>query len=132
MKIEIHTENLILRPLNKEDITQEYINNLNDPDINQFISTRGITQTIESLHLYINNYSGKIFGIFLNNNHIGNLTLFSDTVGILVFKEYQRKGYAKEAINAICYLGYDKARINSDNSASINLFTNCGFYVRIY
>lgn len=55
-------------------------------------------------------------------------------IGIVVRREYQSKGYAKEALDLLCdyvfgflFLKQLTAHISTDNEASIQLFKSCGF-----
>ncbi|ADV44501.1 GCN5-related N-acetyltransferase [Bacteroides helcogenes P 36-108] len=55
-------------------------------------------------------------------------------IGIVVQREYQSKGYAKEALDLLCdyvfgflFLKQLTAHISTDNEASIQLFKSCGF-----
>ena len=116
LAIRIETKRLILRNLKVEDVSEEYVNWLNDPDINRYISTANTIQTNDSCIAYVESFKGRndvaLVGIFLKdeNIHIGNLTLSPPidwhnkraSVGITIGrKEYQGMGYAEEGLNAI-------------------------------
>ena len=149
--IRIETKRLILRNLKVGDVTEEYVNWLNDPDINRYISTANSMQTNYSCIAYVESFEGRndvaLVGIFLKdeNIHIGNLSLFPPidwhnkkaSVGITIGrKEYLGMGYATEGLNAIkeyCFnslkLHHLWAGVNTDNITSIKLFLRCGFKI---
>lgn len=149
--IRIEPKRLTLRNLTVKDVSEEYVNWLNDSDINKYLSTSNIVQTSDSCIAYVESFEGRndvaLVGIFLKdkNTHIGNLTLFPPidwlnrkaSVGISIGrKEYQGMGYAEEALNAIkeyCFkrikLHHLWAGVNVDNIASIKLFQKCGFKI---
>lgn len=131
--IKIITKRLVLKPFNKKDITQEYINNLNNPEINKFISAGKNRQTRKLVEDHIKTYPGVFLGIFLKNKHIGNLTIHcnsNNTVGVMIFKQYQGRGFALESLEVARYLGYNKAGINQHNISSMKLFSKAGFYIK--
>lgn len=150
MIIKIETKRLILRNTNLNDVTQDYVDWLNDPKINKYLSCSNTLQTMESCQAYVQSYEGRndkgLIGIFLKNNglHIGNLTFSSinwrtkvGTIGISVGrKEYMGQGYARETLTAI--MGYSfgqlhlhrlQAGVSEENLNSLKLFLSCGFRV---
>lgn len=151
INIRIETERLILRNMKIEDVSEEYVNWLNDSDINQYISTANTIQTNDSCRAYVESYEGRndvaLIGIFLKdkNIHIGNLTLSPPidwrnkraSIGITIGrKEYHRMGYAGEALKAIMTYCFQNMRlhhlwagVNTDNIASIKLFQKCDFKI---
>lgn len=149
--IKIETERLVLRNMRIDDVTQDYADWLNNPEVNKYISCSGKYQTIESCLAYVKSYDGRndraLIGVFLKDNclHIGNLTFSlidwqnkTGTIGICIGrKEFMRKGYAKEALTAIVNYSFKQlnlyrlqAGININNMKSLNLFTKCGFKVK--
>ena len=81
--INIVTERLVLRSLKSKDITEDYVNWLNDPKINKYLSCANVPQTYQTCLEYVESYQEKddaaLIGIFLKKDmkHIGNLTLSS-------------------------------------------------------
>ena len=137
-------KNIILRSLKKSDL-----NFLEDIENNQenwhFGSERKIFSK-EELLFYISNAKIDIqiakqyrFVIQFTSNVIGFIDIFdynnnSAAVGIIIFKEYRRRGFAKESLNLITdyafstlKLNYLYATIKRSNFLSINLFNSCGF-----
>jgi len=148
--IKIETKCLVLRNLESNDVTQNYVDWLNNPEINKYLSCANTFQTIEACISYVQSYQKRndatLIGIFLKENglHIGNLTLSmidlhnkSVAIGISIGrKEYVGKGLAGEALTAIvrcCFkqLGFHRiwASINVKNTRSFNLFIKCGFKI---
>lgn len=148
--LKIETERLILRNMHTDDVTQDYADWLNNPEVNKYISCSGKYQTIESCLAYVKSHERRndkaLIGIFLKDNglHIGNLTFSSidwcnktGTIGICIGrKDCMQKGYAKEALTAIINYSFKQlnlyrlqAGINSNNVKSLNVFTKCGFKI---
>jgi ribosomal-protein-alanine N-acetyltransferase len=143
------SKRLLLRPLLATDITQDYIDWINDPDINQFLESRFDTHTLDSVTKYVqkfNNESNFLFGIFYKDSmeHIGNLHLgpinpthLRSALGIVIGNtKYWKKGIAQEAIEAITDYSFNKlnlCRIEAGcyeiNTASKKAFLNAGFIV---
>ena len=150
MEVIIETEHLILQNLKLGDVSQKYVNWLNDPEINKYLKPTGASQTMESCLDYVISYEGRddkaLIGIFMKDDglHIGNVTLSTidwqnkvGTIGICIGrKEYLGKGFGKEGLSAIvkyCFqqLGLCRlqAYLSTDNMKSLNLFEKCGFEV---
>ncbi len=148
--IKIETKCLVLRNLESNDVTQNYVDWLNNPEINKYLSCANTFQTMEACISYVQSYQKRndaaLIGIFLKENglHIGNLTFStvdwhnkSVAVGISIGrKEYTRKGLAKEALSSIVEHCFEQlkfhrlwAGINVENIRSLNLFIKCGFKI---
>ncbi|AJM91263.1 GNAT family N-acetyltransferase [Nitrosopumilus piranensis] len=144
--IEIKTERLILRELKEKDITEKYINALNDEEVIRFIEARYKKWDFESIKKYVmksitDEYS-ILVGIFFQNNHIGNIHLINFNaihkrcdLGIIIFdKNFWKKGIAYEALSSITnhYIesnilhkicaDYNELNVNSEK-----LFAKCGY-----
>ncbi len=150
--IKIETDRLKLRNMTLQDVSQDYVDWLNDPEISKYLSCANTVQTMESCLAYVQSYVGQndkaLISIFSKKNglHIGNVTLSFDwnnkggTVGIsLGRKEYMGIGLASEALNNIvnyCFrelkLHRIQAWVSEKNLNSIKLFLNCGFKVEGY
>jgi ribosomal-protein-alanine N-acetyltransferase len=148
--IEIETERLVLRNMTLDDVSQDYVNWLNDPEINKYLSCANTVQTKESCLTYVQSYEGRndraLIGIFLKDHdlHIGNLTISSidwhnkiGDIGISIGrKELMGKGFAKEALNGIMRFFFNQlglhrlqAGVNALNLRSLKLFIKCGFKI---
>jgi len=143
-------ERLHLRPVEKSDICYEYINGLNDPEVNKYlVDVRRKEQTFESVEEYIisnsESPSSVLLGIFIKESQrpfIGTIRAhqidffhYSATIGICLFaKRAWKKGYALSALEMLkdylfkeLGLHYLEAGVYAENTNSINLFTRAGF-----
>ena len=144
----LSTNAILLRQLRKEDLTEEYVSWLNDPNVNQYLETRYLPQTHESLVDYWNNHrddsSSPWFAIVSKNNnkHIGNIKLgpinrIHLTADISLFigdKHSWGKGYATQSIKLLSEWSFAtlnirklKAGIYSENHGSRKAFEKAGF-----
>jgi len=144
---------LLYKRLTPEDVSKEYVAWLNDPQINRFLETRFIHQTVDTCRDFVgrmNSDPGQhLFGMFdkQNSRHIGNIKLgfinpfhrkgqISFFIGDIA---YHRKGLATEAVGAItrwgfdsCGLGKIEAGCYDNNVASLRSFLKCGYSVEGY
>ena len=118
----ISSERLLLRALNKEDITERYVDWLNDPEVNQFLETRFASNSFESCRKFILDMEqdpcSHLFGLFEKETlkHIGNVKIgFINTnhkkgqLSLLIGeKSCWGKGYATETVRTITQWGFDK------------------------
>lgn len=123
--ITISSKRLLFRTLNSEDVSDRYVNWLNDPHINQFLETRFSHQNLESCEKFVsdtkNDPNSFLFGIFNKENveHIGNIKLgFINTnhrsgeLSLFIGeKSYWGKGLATESIRAITKWGFDELQL---------------------
>jgi RimJ/RimL family protein N-acetyltransferase len=147
----LENDHICLRPLGTEDITDEYISGLNDPEINRFlVNVRQAVQTRETIGEYViscyESSTAILFGIFIKNDdsktpigtvHVSEIDLFHHTasVGICIFaKRAWKKGYASQAIKlvkdylfGVLCLHYLEAGAYAKNKSSISAFTRAGF-----
>jgi len=146
----IENGSIYLRPLRIEDITDEYVNGLNDPEVNKYlVDVRRNVQTWETVEKYVSsnfeNPSAILFGIFMKNNskqlvgtvHVSEIDLFHYTasVGICLFaKRIWKKGYALQSLQlvknylfGVLGLHYLEAGAYAINASSISAFTRADF-----
>ncbi len=143
----IKGERIFLRRLTEEDVTQEYVDWMNDPDINQYLESRFYTHTIESTKAFIRsvtNDENYQFGIFLNETgaHIGNIKVgginhyhkYGDIGFLIGNKTYWGKGFATEAIQLVTDFAFNTLKLHklvgglySPNLGSLKAFQNNGF-----
>lgn len=138
---------IFLRRLTEEDATQEYVNWMNDPEINQYLESRFYSQTIESTKAFIrsvsndNNYQ---FGIFIKESgkHIGNIKIgsinhfhrFADIGFLIGDKDSWGKGIATEAIKLVSEFAFKTLKLHklwggaySPNKGSAKAFLKNGY-----
>ena len=145
----LESQRLYYRPLSMDHYCLEYVNWMNDGDVNQFLESGG-SYTIERLEEYLQSVVKKedilFWAIHLkeNDEHIGNIKI--DPInkrhgwgeyGILIgAKKHWGKGYAKEASLTIidyCFneLGLRKITLGvvDQNTSAVELYKKIDFQV---
>lgn len=146
----LQDETILLRPLDVGDITDEYINGLNDPEVNRYlVNARLSIQTRDSIEAFIRSNaddpSSILLGIFIKDAtepfigtiRVSEIDLFHyfASVGICIFaKRAWKKGYAARALKMVneylfskTGLHYIEAGVYAENASSLKLFANAGF-----
>jgi len=153
--INLVTDRLIIRGLKPEDITNRYIEGLNDKNVNYYLTeVKRNKQTLESVNAFVvQNQESRnhlLFGLFIKESkyffgtiRLSNISYYHCYVGlgICIFsRNHLDKGYATEAILEVKQFVFDdmglhyiEAGVYRDNIASVKLFEKCGFelYSRI-
>ena len=136
--------NILLRPLQIIDL--DFLFKVENNTDNWKYGTENILYTKEDLTNYINNAKKDItnvgqfrFVIDWQNTQIGFIDLFDYTinsacVGVIIEKNYRRRGFAKEALQLLSIYSFETlnlkkldCKIEKNNLASIKLFTSVGF-----
>ncbi len=146
----IETSRLLLRPLELEDVSQAYVDWLNDPRVNQFLETRHRVQTLESCVDFVAKSNDSacehLFGVFSGQTgkHIGNAKLGQvnhehgrGQISLVIGeREEWGKGLGREIVQALtCYgfrdLGLERleAGCYDSNLASLRTFLSVGYVV---
>ena len=141
------TERLLLRPYYAGMVTDEHVSWLNDPEVVRYSEQRHKRHTLESTHIYVNDFwtsSGSyIWGIYIQGADIhmliGTITAHCDkhngvaNVGIMIGnKDQWGYGYGIEAWDAVCdwlfRIGMRKveAGCHYENRPMRNLAKLCG------
>lgn len=141
-------EKIYLRPLTTEDACQEYVNWLNDPEVNQFLEIRFVKHTLEKLKDYIEKINKNPDILFLGiiredtDAHIGNIKLGPidwnhrvGDIGIMIGdKSSWGRGYAREAIKLLSDYAFNMLKLHKleagayeNNIGSIKAFLKVGF-----
>lgn len=146
--IDLESERLIFKRLSAKYISKEYVDWINDPDVNMYLETRG-NYTIDLLKSYIEEqYKNEVYfwAILLkgSNKHIGNIKIApinfdtnSGEYGILIGdKSNWGRGYAKEAslrILKYCFKELKLSKITlgviENNIKAVLLYKNMGFKI---
>ncbi len=146
--IDLASERLIFKRLSVDHVSNEYLNWLNDSEVNLFLETKG-DYTMDLLKSYVEQqYKNEVYfwAIHLkgSNKHIGNIKIDpihletnSGEYGILMGDKLSwGKGYAKEAslrIVKYCFeeLGLSKITLGviQDNSNAVKLYKKMGFII---
>ena len=146
----IVSNNLILKNLEMIDCNENYLNWLNDEEVNKFLETRWYPQSIKSIQSFVDEINKSehsyLFGIFYkedNNSliHIGNVKIgpihkfysYADISYFIGDKNYWGKGLATEAIKSVLKFGFEVLNLNriqagvfSSNIASIKALEKAG------
>ncbi len=144
----LESKRVVIRKLGISDITDRYVNWLNDTRVNCFLSINKKNvnrQDVENyVKSFITNDTKFLLGIFDKTTklHIGNITFThidwnnrSSAIGISIGDFfYQGKGYAIEALELSVDFIFSKlkfhklvAGVNNRNKASMKLFEKVGF-----
>jgi RimJ/RimL family protein N-acetyltransferase len=128
-----------------DDITDLYVNGLNDPEVNRYLSgPRREYQTHDTVRAFVAANAAAadaiLFGLFIDQELRGTVRLHdvshaSAYVGLAFFdKRIWGKGWAKLAIKRVCRFAFDDLRVASifagvhdANEASRRSFQRVGF-----
>lgn len=148
--IEITSQRLTYRTLGVDDVSQYYVDWLNDPKINRFLETRHTLQTLDSCHSYVADMAASpfqhLFGVYQRDTakHIGNTKLgfvnpHHKSAQLSLFigdKDCWGQGYATEIIKTITQWGFSdqnlekiEAGCHDQNLGSLRAFLNSGYQV---
>jgi [ribosomal protein S5]-alanine N-acetyltransferase len=150
---EVVSERLQFRLLREKDVTSRYVGWLNDPDVNRFLETRFVQQTLDSCREYVSKVEtdplSHLFGIFDKKTleHIGNIKIgfineHHKSAQLSLFigeKSYWGNGYATESIRRITVWGFDELELErieagcyDNNVGSLRAFLKVGYSVEGY
>ena len=140
------TKNIVLKSLKEEDITEDYINWMNDSEITRYTEQRFEKHDFKSISSFVRKMSmsekNLLLGIFFNNKHIGSIkigsiNLFHNTAELSFLignKNFWRKGVATLAIKMALNICFKKlnlykitAGVYAENIASIRALERNGF-----
>jgi RimJ/RimL family protein N-acetyltransferase len=140
-----------LKPLDIEAVSENYLNWLNDENINQFLELRFTKHTKHSIRSYIESVirgqDTMFYGIYsLDGIHIGNIKLgpininhkFAEIGFLIGDKKFYKKGIASESLRKICDYAFSlgvlkiTAGAYEDNLASIATLKKVGFIIEGY
>jgi len=140
----LKSDKILLRPLQLSDL--DFLFEIENNKENWKYGAENKQYTKEELTNYIANAKQDIatagqfrFVIDLENNPIGFIDLFDYTtnsagVGVIIAKNYRRRGLAKEALKLLSIYAFETlnlkrldCNIEKDNLRSIKLFTSFGF-----
>ena len=152
----IKTKRLILRDIEIQDITSEYIGWLNDLRVTKYLEIRFIPQTIEKIKKYVQSAledtrNKMHFGVYDKSGErlVGTVTLpninwnhyFAEISFVIGHPEASGKGYATEAVHGIIYYVFRQCKIvklfggyYQGHEKSATVFKNNGFQIegRVY
>lgn len=142
----IVTDEISLQPLRVEDITQNYVDWMNDGEIIQFTEQRFAQTTQEDTKNFISDMATNphsfYLGIFVSRQHIGSIKLgrinlhhkTADISYVIGNKKYWGKGVASSAIKVMTEIGFTQlglekitAGVYATNTGSIRVLEKNGF-----
>ena len=147
-KLFIESERLILRRLSIDDVNDQYLSWMNNPNIYQFLEAKQGQETIEGLRSFVSSVLEDDDNIFLasvhrdESTHIGNIKLGpinlrhrNASLGFIIGDvNYWGQGLATEAISLLCKFAIENlplrlinASCYSNNIGSIRALTSSGF-----
>jgi [ribosomal protein S5]-alanine N-acetyltransferase len=139
---------IYVKILAPEDVTEAYVEWMNDPEINQYLESRFRIQTMNSVCSFVNEMNNSpidaLFGMFLNDSHehignikIGNINTFHRRaeVGLVIGNRTMwGKGYGAEAIALVTKYGFEELNLNKltagmyvENMGSYKAFIKCNW-----
>ena len=140
----LKSDKILLRPLQLSDL--DFLFEVENNTENWKYGAENKEYTKEEFTNYIANAKQDIatagqfrFVIDLENTPIGFIDLFDYTatsagVGVIIVKNYRRRGFAKEVLKLLSIYSFETlnlkrldCNIEKDNLRSIKLFTSCGF-----
>ena len=148
LKKKINSKRIMLVPFKDSDVTNEYVEWMNDENITQYILKANQKFNKKKLRQFIKDLDNSNCDIFYrillkeSNSHIGNIRLGPinfkqrySKFGILIGNvNYHRKGYAKEAIEMIIKFCFEELNLKlfqfecvCNNVAAMNLYKSMGF-----
>jgi [ribosomal protein S5]-alanine N-acetyltransferase len=146
----ITTPRLTISPLRSADVSESYIAWLNDPDINQYLETRHVSQTRATCLAFVRacekDPHSHLFKIVRRDigDHIGNIKIGpvnplygSGDLSLLIGKKgCQGVGFGTEAIGAVTQWGFSVLRLHrvaagcyDANLGSLRAFLRAGYTV---
>jgi len=150
MNIKIETPRLYLRNLQEGDVSQAYVDWLNDPEVNRYLETRHTAQTLASCSEFVkrcnSEKSERLLGVFLreSQSHIGNVKLglineihARGQISLFIGdKTLWGQGLAGEIVFAVTKYGFEEfglerieAGCYEENLSSLRLFLSVGYTV---
>jgi len=139
-------EKCFLRPLTKEDVSDNYISWLNDYEVMKFTEQKYHKHSKGDVEKFVNqkfeSKSDFLFGIFYENKHIGNIKLgpilWEHRSAVITYfigeKSYWGNGIATIVVEKVVNFGITDLSLEkihagyySNNYASGKVLANCGF-----
>lgn len=144
------TARLYMRPLREEDVTQTYVDWLNNPEVNRYLETRHSVQTLDTCREFVRRCNADdlehLFGVFLKDSgrHVGNAKLgFINQLHrrgqislVIGEKSFWGLGLAREIVHALTRHGFGRLELDrleagcyEENLSSLRVFLSVGYTV---
>jgi [ribosomal protein S5]-alanine N-acetyltransferase len=137
-----------LRPISLDDCTERYVAWLRDPEVNQYLETRWVEQTLDTVRAFVTSVSADPASHLMaitdakSGHHIGNIKIgpirkhhnYADLSYFIGDRDFWGRGYATEAIQLAIRLGFERlglhrlqAGIYSGNLGGARALEKAGF-----
>ena len=141
---------VLLRPLERADLNEQYLGWLNDPEVTRYTETGTFPTTAEDLENFYRSVTGSkndvIFAIVdkKSGRHVGNVKLGpihwlhrSAILGILIGeKEFWGKGIGLEATRLVVEYGFNRLNLHrielgvfAEHKAAVRCYEKAGFKI---
>lgn len=111
-----------LRPISLDDCTERYVAWLRDPEVNQYLETRWVEQTLDSVRAFVSSVGRDPWSHLMaitdaeTERHIGNIKIgpirahhnCADLSYFIGDRDFWGRGYATEAIQLAIRLGFER------------------------
>jgi RimJ/RimL family protein N-acetyltransferase len=111
-----------LRPISLDDCTERYVAWLRDPGVNQYLETRWVEQTLDSISAFVSAVGRDPWSHLMaitdaeTERHIGNIKIgpirahhnSADLSYFIGDRDFWGRGYATEAIQLAIRLGFER------------------------
>jgi ribosomal-protein-alanine N-acetyltransferase len=111
-----------LRAISLDDCTERYVAWLRDPEVNQYLETRWVEQTLDSVRAFVTGVKADPASHLMaitdaqSGRHIGNIKIgpirkhhnYADLSYFIGDRDFWGRGYATEAIQLAIRLGFER------------------------
>jgi [ribosomal protein S5]-alanine N-acetyltransferase len=119
-------ERVSLRPVTVDDCTPRYVEWLRDPEVNRYLETRWVEQTLETVRAFVEaaerDSASHLLAIIDSETqlHIGNIKigpvnahhLCADISYFIGERTFWGRGYATEAVRLASGIGFDRLELH--------------------
>ncbi|MFB3924413.1 MAG: GNAT family N-acetyltransferase [Syntrophales bacterium] len=137
-----------LRGVRPQDVNENYLRWMNDPEVTRFLEIRYMPRSLENIRKFVESMDGNPNEILLaiclkkDGSHVGNIKLgpinrvhrFADVSLVIGEKSARGKGIGTEAISLMSRFAFNVLNIHklragcySDNKGSAKAFLRAGF-----
>lgn len=141
-------KNFYLKTLKADNVSKDYVKWLNDYEVSKYTEQKYIKHNLKNVELYVTKMASSdshlLFGIFVNQLHIGNVKLgpikwehkSADISYFIGDKKYWGKGLATKSVKNVVKFAIEKLgieKINAGyyevNKSSEKVLKKCGFEI---
>lgn len=148
--VRAESDRLFLRDLQLDDVGEDYVSWLNDPEVNQYLESRWARHTLEDVRSYVSEHASSPDEAFLaictkpSGKHIGNIKIGpidrshgTADIGLMIGdKTAWGFGYATEAISLATHFAFEELGLRRltagayrENAGSTRAFERCGYRI---